>query len=163
MRILKGQEILPDDSTLVQHNISNGDTVNIVIEPEKQITVDIICNRGTFKHEMGSSLLVGSLKQKLIDSEQVAFLPGEFDLEVKVSNTDVQILEDDSLPLHEYGIRDDCKLVVIKPYLFVMFMNQDHSKRVYRKIPKKVSVKELEKMIMQLFCCEKLIQTKTCL
>ena len=29
----EGQEILPDDSTLVQHKISDGDTVNVLIEP----------------------------------------------------------------------------------------------------------------------------------
>ena len=62
VRILKGQEILPDDSTLVQHNISDGDTVNIFIEPEKQITVEVVCNLGTFKHEISNCLLVKGLQ-----------------------------------------------------------------------------------------------------
>ena len=119
MRILKKQEILPDDSTLVQHNISDGGTVNIVIEPEKQIVVVVSCNLGTFKHEISNSLLVKDLKQKLIDSEQVASLPGEFDFEIKVPDTAVLILEDDLLPLHEYGIRDDCKLMVVRPFCFL--------------------------------------------
>ena len=74
MRILKGQEILPDDSTLVQHNISDGDTVNIIVEPDKQIIVYVSCTLGTFKHEVSTSMTISDLKQKLIDSMQVAFL-----------------------------------------------------------------------------------------
>ena len=69
VRILKGQEILPDDSTLVQHNISDGDTVNIVIEPDKKITVEVVCNLGPFKLRISNSCLVKGLKKRLIDSK----------------------------------------------------------------------------------------------
>ena len=58
VRILKGQEILPDDSTLVHHNISDGNTVNIVIEPDRHITINITHNLATYKHEISSALLV---------------------------------------------------------------------------------------------------------
>ena len=155
VRIMKGHEILPDDSTLVQYNISDGDTVNIVIEPDKQITVEVICKLGTFKHEISNSILVRDLKQKLIDCKQVAALVDEFDLHVKLSDTDVQILDDHSLTLHEYGIWDDCKLLVERPYIFLALMNQDHSRQVYKKVDKRVTVAELKKMITQLFCDKK--------
>ena len=152
MRILKGQDILPDDNTLVQHNISDGDTVNIVIEPEKQITVNVICKLETFRHEISSSILMRDLKQKLIDSDQVGFLPDEFDFKAKLPEEDARILEDDELPLQHYGIQDDCKLSVVKPYLFLTLMSEDQSRKVYRKIPMTITVQELKMMIKELFC-----------
>ena len=41
VRLLNGQETLPDDSTLVQNNISDGDTLSALIEPDKEISVQI--------------------------------------------------------------------------------------------------------------------------
>ena len=105
MRILKGQEILSDDSTLIQHNISDGDIINIVIEPAKQIAVEVVCNLGTFKHQISNSILVKDLKQKLIDAKQVGFSPDDFDIEVKLPEGSAKILDDDTLPLQHYGIR----------------------------------------------------------
>ena len=152
MRILKRQEILPDYSTLIQHNISDGVTVNIVIEPSKQITVDVICKWGIFKHEITSSFIVRDLKQKLIDSEQVGFSSDGFVFEVKLPEGGTKILDDDALPLQHYGIQDDCKVTVVRPYLFLTLMNELQSEKVHRKIPMKTAVRKLKKMIMQLFC-----------
>ena len=155
VRILKGQEILPDDSTLVQHNISDGDTVNIVIEPEKQITVEVVCNLGTFKLKISNSLLVKGLKKKLIDSKLVTFLPREFNFETELSEHVTTILDDDSLPLHEYGIRYDCQLLVVKLYLFLTLLSQDRSRKLYKKVSKKTTVGQLKTIIIQYFCVEK--------
>ena len=151
MRILKGQEMLPDDSTLVQHNILDGDTINVIIEPDKQITVEVLCYLGTFQHEISSSMLVRDLKQKLSDSEQVTFLLDQFCLEAKLSDTCVKSLKDDSLPLHEYGIRDDCKLFVVRPYMFVTLVSP-HGKKRFTKVLKVTNVRKLKNMIKQLYC-----------
>ena len=157
VRILKGQEVLPDDSTLAQHNISDGDTVNIIIEPAKQITVEVVCKWGTFKHAITSSILVKDLKQKLIDSGQVAFLPNEYDFKGKISDSCVKTLKDDAFPIQHYGIQNDCQLVVVKPYLFLTLMSEDNSRKVHRKIPTITTVHELNMMIKEQFCDEKVI------
>ena len=39
--MIKGQEILPDSNTLEQSGITDGSTMNIVIEPEKDINLCI--------------------------------------------------------------------------------------------------------------------------
>ena len=39
VRVIKGQEVLPDGSTLDEHGIIDGSTVNIVIEPDKYINL----------------------------------------------------------------------------------------------------------------------------
>ena len=158
VRILKEQEVLPDDSTLAQHNISDGDTVSIIIEPAKQITVEVVCKWGTFKHEITNSILVKNLKQKLIDLGKVAFLPNEFDFKGKISNICVKTLKDDALPLQHYGIQNNCQLVVVKPYLLLTLMSEDQSRKVHRKIPMNTTVHELKMMIKEQFCDEKVIE-----
>ena len=37
VRVIKGQKVLPEGSTLEEHRITDSSTVNIVIEPEKEI------------------------------------------------------------------------------------------------------------------------------
>ena len=39
VRVMKGHEVLPDGSTLDEHGIIDGSTVNIIIEPEKEISI----------------------------------------------------------------------------------------------------------------------------
>ena len=50
---------------------------------------------------------------------------------------------------------DNSQISIVRPYLFLTFMNQHHSKKKYRKVLKKVTVKELEDMVLRLFCDKK--------
>ena len=79
----------------------------------------------------------------------------EFDLEAKLSKEGAKILQDDELPLQRYRILENCKLTVVKPYLFLTLMNEGQSGKVYRKVPKKTTVGDLKKMIKELFCNKK--------
>ena len=79
------------------------------------------------------------LKQKLIDSEQVAFLPNEFDFQAKISDSCEKVLVDDLLPLQPYRINDNGKLFVVRPYLFSTLMSENQSWMVHRKIPMKTT------------------------
>ena len=148
MRILKGQEILPDDSTLAQHNISDGDTVNIVIEPDKLIAIDIACQAEIFRHKMSSSVSVKDLKEKLIEFKQVVFWCYEFNLVAETSQGVVNPLED-SLPLHFYGFHDGSKLWVVRSHIFLTVV--DHNKPdtpLSRKFSRKATVEELKRIIL---------------
>ena len=80
VRILKGQEILPDDSSLVHHKISDGNTINIIIEPDVTITVQVKYNSKIFGHATSCSSSVHQLKQLLYDQEQVIFPVTELEL-----------------------------------------------------------------------------------
>ena len=62
MKILKGQEILPDDSTLVQHSISDGDTMSVLIELEHNIEVEVQCGPKVYKHEVSNCMTLKELK-----------------------------------------------------------------------------------------------------
>ena len=41
VRVIKGQEVLTDGSILEQHEITDGSTVNIVMEPDKKINLHV--------------------------------------------------------------------------------------------------------------------------
>ena len=64
----------PDDSTLVQHNISDGDTVRVLIEPERNIEVEVQCSPIVYKHEVNYCMTVKELKMFLIENNEAAFL-----------------------------------------------------------------------------------------
>ena len=54
-----------------------------------------------------------------------------------------------------YGIRNDCQLLVVKPYLFLTLLSQDRSRKLYKKVSKKTTVGQLKTIIIQYFCVEK--------
>ena len=49
---------------------------------------------------------------------------------------------------------DNSHLPVVRPYLFLTLMSQDHYKKEYRKVSKTVTVRELQDMVMKLFCTQ---------
>ena len=65
VRILKGKDVPPDDNTLVQLNLTNGTTLNIVIEPEKQITIQVDqgVQRSTFTYKFSNSASVQEVRK----------------------------------------------------------------------------------------------------
>ena len=120
VRILKGQEILPDDSTLVQHEIADGDIVNIVIEPDATIKIQVKYNSNIFSHAISCSSSVQQLKELLYDKEQVVFPPVEFDL-VYENDGEVITLDDTALPFLMYDVKEGAKLTVVRSnYDFVL-------------------------------------------
>ena len=146
MKILKGQEILPDDSTLVQHNISDGDTVNVLIEPGGNIEVEVRCGPKVYKHEVNYCMTVKELKTLLIENEEVAFLYREFDLVENEGTKQEQILDDDTLPLHCFISDKSVMLVVLGPYLIVKSKNSRGRLR-YHKVASNCTVRQLKQVI----------------
>ena len=143
MRILKGQEILPDDSTLVQHKISDGNTVNIVIEPDATITIQVKYNSNIFSHTIFRSSSVQQLKEFLYDQEQVIFPPVEFDL-VYENDGELITLDDTTLPFLMYDVKEGAKVTVVRSnYEFVLENMQ--RKRVYITIDKRATMGDLRK------------------
>ena len=151
VRILKGQEILPDDSTLVQHNISNGDTVNVLIEPERNVEVEVQCGPKTYKHEVSNGMTVKQLKMFLIETNEVVYMYKNLHLVTQVTNKDAEKeeeLEDDFLPLHYYATDTNLKLQAIGPTVFVTSENS-FGEKVRHKIPRKATVAGLKEVIIK--------------
>ena len=154
MRILKGQEILPDDSTLVQHNISDGDTVNILIEPEQEIEVEVQCGAKIYKHKINHCMTVKQLKMMLITTKKVAFLHPQFDLVIKASNGEIEqdeVLDDEAMPLHYFTLGTSVKMATVSTMMLVKSQNQ-FGEIAYHKITNKSTASDLEGIIMKSGC-----------
>ena len=110
VRVIKGQEVLPDGSTLEEHGIIDGSTVNIVIAPDKEIKLNINLGPKEFTHKVMSSVPVCELKQHLIDGGVVGFK--NFSLILSGITGDVALV-DESLSLQLYGISNDTIIRII--------------------------------------------------
>ena len=107
---------------MVHYDIRESDTVNVLIQPDQCISGEAKCGPKAYTHDISHSKSVQELKLMLIKSKQVAFLPSEFDL-VKYEMIDgveqEQILEDETLPLHYYDIKNDSILYTLKPFIMI--------------------------------------------
>ena len=148
--MIKGQEVLPDGSTLDEHGIIDGSTVNIVIEPDKEINLNMKLGPTEFSHKVLNSLRVRELKQRLIDDDTVGFMLDEFTLMIPADNNygitaDVPV-EDESLPLHLYGVGDNTKFKIIGWSIMIEVINQS-GERCFKYFPRKMTVKQMKKEI----------------
>ena len=130
MRILKGQEILPDDSTLAEHGITDDDTVNIVIEPEKKITIKVLKAPGLLSHSVShyefpiaNTVSIQEVKNMLTTQDDMVISDMEFDLEI-INIKNRVFLDDTSFPLHYYGIDEDSELKIVKNVADCIIQNQ---------------------------------------
>ena len=146
VRVIKGQEVLPDGSTLDEHGIIDGSTVNIIIEPEKEINLQIKLGPKVFSRKLLNSVRVRELKQQLIDGGNVGFLINEFQL-VSFSTWYKITLEDESLPLHLYGVGDNTTLRAMGGRVTIKLVNQKGA-IWYKTFSKSITVAQMKQTIL---------------
>ena len=148
--MIKGQEVLPDGNTLEEHGIIDGSTVNIVIEPDKEINLKMKLGPKEFSHKVLNSVCVCELKQQLIDGGSVGFMLEEFTLMIPADDnagiTNDVPLEDESPPLHLYGVGDNTKIKIIGWSILIEVINQKGEQR-FKYFPRKMTVKQMKKEI----------------
>ena len=128
VRVIKGQKVLPDGSTLQQHGITDGSTVNIVIEPEKEINLHMSLGSWLFTYKVNNSVRMCDLKQSLIDGGTVGLALDEFQLLISGDGND-EIpddipLHDELLPLHLCGVGDNTRLRIIGGNIMIQLVSQ---------------------------------------
>lgn len=148
VRVIKGQEVLPDGSTLDEHGIIDGSTVNIVIEPEKQVNLRIKLGPKEFTHKVKSSLRLRELKQQLIDGSNVGFT--NFSLIISSSEsaeiTDDVPLEDALLPLHLYGVSNNSVIRIIADNIQIHLVTQ-RGHHWFKQFPRSMTIGQMQKAI----------------
>ena len=134
VRVIKGQEVLPVGSTLEENGITDGSTVNIVIEPDKDINLRIKLGPRKFIYKVSSSMRVRELKQQLIDGGKVDGIA-----------TDVPLV-DETLPLHLCGLGDNTTLRVTGGNVTIeLFL--DPAYRYFYTFSKTMKVKQIKESI----------------
>ena len=151
VRVIKGQEVLADDSTLDEHGIIDGSTVNIVIEPEREISLNMNLGPLKFAQKVMNSVRVRELKQQLIDDGNVGFKFKDFTLLLTSVNKDEIAadipLQDESLPLHLHGVGDNTTLRVIGGRVTIRLVNQK-GKTWYKTFSKSITVAQMKQTIL---------------
>ena len=151
VRVIKGQEVLPDSSTLDEHGIIDGSTVNIVIEPEKEIILKIKLGGLESTQNVSSSVRVRELKQQLIDGGILGFKFKDFSLLVPCANNDGIpaniLLQDESLPLHLCGISDQTAIKILGGRVTIQLVNQK-GKKWYKTFSKSITVAQMKQTIL---------------
>ena len=150
VRILKGQDVLQDDNTLVHYDIRDGDIVSVLMQPDQYIKLEVKCGPKAYKHGLSHSKTVQELKKMLIESKQVSFLPSEFDLVKYEIIDDVKqekILDDEALPLHYYGVENGSSLHALKPHMMIQVVDPKGS-TTYEKFHTASTVMQVKKRIM---------------
>ena len=150
VRVIKRQEVLPDGSTLEEHGIIDGSTVNIIIEPEKEIKLNM--EHGPFEgpFKVSSSVRVRDLKQRLIDGDIVGFSFNEFQLIISAAENegiteDVPLVEE-SLPLHLYGVGDNTTCRIVGNNVQVVLVTQ-RGYRWHKSFPRNITVGQMKQRI----------------
>ena len=150
VRVIKGQEVLPDGSTLDEHEIIDGSIVNIVIEPEKEINLFVKIGFKEVMFAVKSSVRVRELKQQLIDGGSVGFLLNHFNLLISADDndgiTETISLEDESLPLHLCGVSDNTKIKVIGDNVQIQLVTS-RAKQWYKSFPRNITVNQMKQRI----------------
>ena len=148
VRVIKGQEVLPDGSTLDEHAITDGSTVNIVIEPEKEISIKIKWGPLLSTQNVSSSVRVRELKQQLIDGDRVGFK--NFSLSFSADDNDGVAadvpLEDESLPLHLCGVNDNTTIRVIGDNVQIQLVTS-RGQRYFKTFPRNITVNQMKQRI----------------
>ena len=150
VRVIKGQDVLPDGSTLDEHGITDGSTVNIVIEPDKEISIKMKLGPKEFTHKVMNSVRLRELKQQLIDGDIVGFSLEDLTLIVSADdnhgvNNDIP-LDDESLPLHLCGVSDDMILKIMGEKITIQLVAYDGD-RYQKSFPKRITVDVLKQGI----------------
>ena len=102
--MIQGQKVLQDGNTLEGQGITDGSAVNIVIEPDKEINLQIKLGSKEITHKVNNSVGMCSLKQQLIDGGIVGLPLDRFSLMISADQkegiTEDLLFLDESLPLH---------------------------------------------------------------
>ena len=147
---LKGQHVPGDGSNLEDVKITDGSAVNSIMKPEQSITVYIHFGPKTYAKIISSFMTVEDLKKELVRAGVVTFSIEVFKLRrFKKGNwsahTTVQ-LDNNSLPLHHYGVQNDSNLTVIGPYMKLNIVDTE-SKKIWRMFSRWSSLQELKKVL----------------
>ena len=151
IRVIKGQKILTDASPLDQQNFTDGSIINIVIEPDKDVKLCVKFGPKSVTCSVSNSMRMRDLKQQLIDGGAVGYELDEFNLLVSADDNlaipeDI-FLEDDSLPLHLWGVSDKTTMRIISRSIMVQIVNPC-GKKFYYTFSKEMKISQVKEKLL---------------
>ena len=173
VRAIKGQEVLTDGSILEDHQITDGSTINIIIEPAKEINLHILMSPMQIIYGVNNSMFTCDLKQLLVDSGVVAWALDEFQLLISSDFDDVDDdnendaddhdndgdddddddeipsavpLHNELLPLHLCGVGDKTRLKIVGRNITIHLMGQN-GQCWHKTLSRNMKIREMKQVI----------------
>ena len=155
VRVLKGQQVLPDGSILEDNQITDGSTINIVIEPAKDIALSTVMGPLITTHKVNNSMLLCDLKQLLVDNGVVAWALDEFQLLISSNdddeNDDDRIYYDihpcdELLPLHLCGMVNKTTLKIFGRNITIQLIGQN-GQCWHKTFSRNMKIREMKQVI----------------
>ena len=142
--------VVPNISTLKQHGIT--DSCNAA-KCDKEIILKVKLGPKEDTCSVKNSLRVRDLKQQLIDGGTVGYEPDEFSLIVSADDNDGTTedisLNDDSQPLHLYGVDDNTTIRIVSRSIMIQLVNP-RGERFYYTFPKTMTLNQLQEKLQSL-------------
>ena len=137
MRLLHAQTLMEDDRKLCEYSLPEGTVISALFEPDVNISIKVTCGHQTQKFTVSNATSVMALKVKICGIMRCGVAPER--LEIRLGD----ITLEDPMPLHFYGIKDDSRLDLIKPYIRVMVEN-NHGFTICWRLNKKDTISEVK-------------------
>ena len=151
IRVIKGQDVLPDGSTLEKHGIIDGSTVNIEDEDyDKVVNLRLKLGPKEFTSSVMNYVRVIDLKLFLIDNGGVGFSINEFQLIVSADDNegvaaDFPLL-DESLPLNLYGVSENTMIRIIGGRVQIILVTSK-GKRWHKYFSRSMTISQMKQRI----------------
>ena len=150
VRVLKGQELLPNHNTLKECGFPDGSTVNIIVEPDKQINIILKLGPKRIHYSVNPSLRTRELKKQLVDGGVVGFASEEMALRLSTDNNATisadTWLSEDSLPLHLHGVSDNTVITVEGGIIMVKLVSQSGGV-MYKTFRSNITIDQMKNII----------------
>ena len=135
--LLQDETVLDDDRKLCEYSLPEGTTISALSESDVDINIEISIGLELHKLTVSNSTSVMALKVKICGLMKCDVAPER--LEIRLGD----IMLEDPMPLHFYGIGDGSTLALLKPYICATIVN-NHGTEIFWRLERKDSIKEFK-------------------
>ena len=148
--MIEAQKAQRNDTTLAENGITDGSTIKVVFETAEDLKLTLKLGPKAVTCALKSSLQVRQLKEKLKYCGAIGLAPDDYSLvmfaEHNAGISQNVSLEDESLAIHLYGVKDKMTLTVIRENIMIKLVTQA-GHHFYKPFPKTMKIKQMKQTI----------------
>ena len=137
VHLFQGKTVLDDERKLCEYSLIDGVTISALFEPDVDVAIEVSTGHQTHKMTVSNSTSVMALKVQISGVMRCGVAPER--LEIRLGD----VMLEDPMPLHFYGIKNGSKLDAIKPYVEATIQN-NHGATLYWRLERKDTIKEVK-------------------
>ena len=127
---------MEDDRKLCEYSLPEGAVISALFEPNVDINIEVSTGQQVQKLKVSNATSIKALKTQISGVMKCGVAPEK--LEFKFG----EITLEDPMPLHFYGVEDESKLDVLKPYINVILEYKGN--QIYWRLNRKDTIAEVK-------------------